>query len=166
MGDEYLTNFLQSGVVELFRSHLLSFCHNYVCSDPTYFVFSRIHKDVYGDTSLRIQNLEMLVKQLKAYYQVRVPRVACFDKGYICFGFALWGSVLNIASIFYRPTFLQCVVCTCVKNAISSSKANVTDFGVIFEIPEIGLISEIWDSLCVWQICRRFNSDSMSERLC
>lgn len=91
MGDEYLTNFLQSGVVELFRSHLLSFCHNYVCSDPTYFVFSRIHKDVYGDTSLRIQNFEMLVKQLKAYYQVRVPRVTCFDKGHICFGFALWG---------------------------------------------------------------------------
>lgn len=45
---------------------------NFPFRDPTYFTLTRIHQNVYGDVSLRIQNLDILVKHLRSYYQVRM----------------------------------------------------------------------------------------------
>ncbi|XP_031572886.1 daple-like protein isoform X2 [Actinia tenebrosa] len=43
--------------------------------DPTYFTLTRVHQNVDGDTNIRIQNLDILVRHLKAFYQEKLQQV-------------------------------------------------------------------------------------------
>ncbi|EDO31530.1 predicted protein [Nematostella vectensis] len=43
--------------------------------DPTYFTLTRIHHNVEGDLNIRIQNLDALVRHLKAYYQEKLQQL-------------------------------------------------------------------------------------------